>query len=479
MAETGNTRFCQKQGEKSMKMKQWKLPAADSLTKGAVLPALIRFSLPYLLAVFLQQLYGLADLFAAGMFNGADIVTAVSVGSQFLHMFTAVTIGLAAGVTVAVSRAAGAGEEKELEKAVNASFWVFGVYAVLMILLLFSLPDVILQLLQVPQEAFEQARLYLLICFAGIPFIVAYNVISCIYRGRGDSITPLVFVAAACISNIALDFLFMGPFGMKAAGAALATVLGQILAVALAFAHMKKTRFVERSALFARPSKKSVKALLEVGVPIAFQDGFIQIAFLIITAIGNSRGLTDAAAIGITEKIISFLFLVPSSLSQSLSAMAGQNVGAGLYERASRALWDAIFLCLGWSTLMIVLCETAGSWLIGLFISDPAVIQAGAVYLSSYILDLMGVSFHFCLGTYFCVFHKSGLSFLQNFLSVVLFRIPLAWGASKAFPDTLFYMGLAAPAGSLFQALLCLFFYRKDHALFCGKTRAEFQEKTA
>lgn len=401
-----------------MEKKHWKLPAADSLTRGAVLPALVRFSLPYLLAVFLQQLYGLADLLAAGMFNGADIVTAVSVGSQFMHMFTAVTIGLASGCTVAVSRAAGAGNQKELDRAINASVWVFGVYAVLMHMILFCLPDVILQLLQVPEQAIEQARLYLLICFAGIPFIVAYNVIACIYRGRGDSMTPLAFVGAACFGNIFLDFLFMGPFGMKAAGAALATVFGQILSVALAVFWMKKTRFIDREALMARPSKKSVKALLTVGVPIAFQDGFIQIAFLIITAIGNSRGLIDAAAIGITEKVISFLFLVPSSLSQSLSAMAGQNVGAGLYQRAARALWDAIGLCLAWSALMILLCETAGSWLIGLFISDGAVIHAGAVYLSSYILDLIGVSFHFCLGTYFCVFQKSGLSFLQNFLSV-------------------------------------------------------------
>lgn len=461
------------------KRKQWKLPAEDSLTQGPVLPALVRFSLPYLLAVFLQQLYGLADLFAAGIFNGAEIVTAVSVGSQFMHMFTAITIGLAAGCTVAVSRAAGAREHRQMERVICASLWVFGVFALVMMGLLFCLPDVILQLLQVPAEAFDQARLYLLICFAGIPFIVAYNVIACIYRGRGDSITPLAFVGAACASNILLDFLFMGSLHMQAAGAALATVLGQILAVGLALWWMKRTRFMEASALFARPSRSSVRVLLEVGVPIAFQDGFIQIAFLIITAIGNSRGLTDAAAIGITEKIISFLFLVPSSLSQSLSAMAGQNVGAGQYQRANRALWDAIGLCLGWSLLMILLCETSGRWLIGLFISDQAVVCAGAVYLSSYILDLLGVSFHFCLGTYFCVFHKSGLSFVQNFLSVILFRIPLAWWASRAFPDTLFYMGLAAPAGSVFQALLCLYFYRKDHALFLPQTSGKPEERTA
>lgn len=439
--------------------------AGPDLLHGPVLQTLVIFALPYLLAVFLQQLYGLADLFVAGLYNGADTVTAVSVGSQFMHMFTAVVIGLASGTTVAVSRAAGEGDRHRLEQSIAASARVFSVFALVSMGLLFCVPDGLLNLLQVPEEACAQARDYLLICFAGIPFIVAYNVISCIYRGRGDSVIPLLFVGAACVSNIALDFVFLGPLKMQAAGAALATVAGQVLAVALALWHMKKTGFVSRETLQTRPDRQTMKSLLEVGIPVSLQDGFIQVAFLIITAIGNSRGLTDAAAIGITEKLISFLFLVPSALSQSLSAMAGQNVGAGQVPRAASALWHAIGLCLAWSALVIAFCEWKGAWLIGLFIQDAAVIAQGASYLSSYILDLVGVSFHFCLGVYFCVFHRSGLSFIQNFLSVILFRIPLAWWAAQVSPD-LFYMGLAAPAGSLFQMALCLWFYYRDRALF-------------
>ncbi|MCF0259740.1 MAG: MATE family efflux transporter [Erysipelotrichaceae bacterium] len=445
----------------------------SSLTKGPVLSTLLRFSAPYLIVCFLQQLYGMADLLIAGQFYQADIVTAVSVGSQFMHMVTAVIIGLTMGSTVMISRSVGEQDHEKTSLALGNTVTLFLILSGILTVLLFCLKDSILDWMSVPLEAYEACGQYLLLCFLGIPIITAYNIITCMYRGIGDSVTPAWFVAAACIINIVLDFVFMGVFDLHAQGAALATVLAQFGSVIFALVWLKRKPLgFEISRATLKLNKKMCRSLIGIGLPIACQDGFIQIAFLVITAIGNQRGLTDAAAIGIVEKLVSFFFLVPSAISQSLSAMAGQNVGAGRLDRAYLALKDSIGLCLGYSVLFIAVSLFAGKWMISLFIHDSAVIEAGYVYLSAYCFDMLGVSFHFNMSSYFCAFKKSMVSFIQNFLSVILFRVPGAWAASVLFPSTLLYMGMAAPAGSVFQALFCVIYFlcNKKNFLPEGKT---------
>lgn len=432
----------------------------NSLTRGPVLQTLLRFSGPYLIVCFLQQLYGMADLFVAGQYYQADIVTAVSVGSQFMHMVTAVIIGLTMGSTVMISRSVGEQNRKKTSLALGNTVTLFLGLSIVLTIVMLLLKDSILVWMSVPPEALQECGMYLTICFLGIPVITSYNIITCMYRGIGDSVTPAWFVFAACLINIALDFFFMGVLNWHAQGAAAATVIAQFGSVVFALIWLKLHPLdfeVSRETL--KPNKKMCSSLIGIGLPIACQDGFIQIAFLIITAIGNSRGLTDAAAIGITEKLVSFFFLVPSALSQSLSALAGQNVGAARYDRAYEALKDSVSICLGYSFFFIAVSLLFGKWMVSLFIDDSAVVQQGAVYLSSYCFDMLGVSFHFNMSSYFCAFKKSMISFVQNFLSVILFRIPLAWLASVLFPATLLYMGMAAPAGSAFQAIFCVLYF--------------------
>ena len=292
------------------------------LTKGSVFRVLIQFSLPYLLSCFLQTFYGLADLFITGQFNGADAISAVSVGSQIMHMLTVIIVGLAMGSTVTISHHIGERDMKKAGRAVGNTVSLFLAFAVILTIGLLLGVEGILKCVSIPPEAYAQTRTYLIICFAGIPFITAYNIISCIFREMGDSRSPLYFVAAACVMNVVLDFLLIGCFSMGAAGAAFGTVISQTASVVIALAAIRKKRLglsVKKEDF--RPDKKSLGNILRIGIPIAFQDGLIQVSFMIITIIANRRGVTAAASVGIVEKIISFFFLVPSAMLSSISSI--------------------------------------------------------------------------------------------------------------------------------------------------------------
>lgn len=429
------------------------------LTEGSVLKNMLRFSLPYLLSCFLQTFYGLADLFITGRYNGADTITAVSVGSQVTHMLTVVIVGLAMGATVTISRAVGARDQRRAEKTIGSTISLFALFAVGTTVLLLLAAEGILSLLSTPAEAFSQARSYLTICFAGIPFITAYNVISSVFRGQGDSKSPMYFVAAAGVINVILDWLFIGPMALGAVGAALATVIAQGCSVVLALLWMRRQNLgitLRKSDL--RLSGLSV--LLKIGVPVALQDGFIQISFLVITAIANGRGVDVAAAVGIVEKIICFLFLVPSAMLSTVSAVAAQNAGAGLHRRSRQALVYGIVITVAVGTVFAAICQVWAEPIVRLFSKESElVVTLGGQYLRAYSLDCAIASIHFCFSGYFCAYERSVLSFVHNLISVLAIRIPGAYLASALFPDTLYPMGLAAPAGSLVSVIICLIMF--------------------
>lgn len=432
-----------------------------NLTQGSVLKNLIRFSLPYLLSCFLQTFYGLADLFITGQFNGADVITAVSVGSQITHMLTVIIVGLAMGTTVTIGHAVGAEKKEQASRTIGNTVILFAAFALVATVLLILCLNGIVAAVATPSEAVEQTKSYLFICFIGVPFITAYNVISSIFRGMGDSRTPMYFVAIAGVVNVILDYLFIGAFGMGATGAALATVAAQAVSVTLALAAMLRMDLgIKMSRQDFAPERETMSAILKVGFPIAAQDGFIQISFLIITAIANGRGVDVAAAVGIVEKLISFFFLVPSAMLSSVSAIAAQNAGAGKHSQGRRVLCYGIGISVAFGLAVALFCQFGSEFLVGLFAKgEPEVVKLGGQYLRAYVFDCVAAGIHFCFSGYFCAYGKAILSFVHNLLSVLLVRIPGAYLASVFFPDTLYPMGWAPPAGSLLSALICIGFF--------------------
>ena len=433
----------------------------NNLTSGSVLKSIFYFSLPYLFSYFLQTLYGMADLFIIGQFDGVASTTAVSIGSQVMHMITVMIVGLAMGTTVTIGRAVGGKDNAKAGRLIGNTVTLFLTGSIVLAAVLVGLVGSIVQWVSVPEEAVAGTKAYLILCFIGIPCITAYNILASIFRGLGDSRSPMYFIAIACVSNIALDYLFMGALHMGPSGAALGTTLSQLVSVIVSLAVIlrRKSTGIRLSRADFRPRRETLGEILSIGVPVMLQDGFIQVSFMIITIIANRRGLTDAAAIGIVEKIISFLFLVPSSMLSTVSALGAQNIGAGKHDRVDTILRYAIGIGVGFGVIVAAAMQFIAPAVVRPFTTDEAVVLAGASYIRGYIFDCLFAGIQFSFSGYFCAYGKSGLSFLHNTLSILLVRVPGAWLASRFFPQTLLPMGLASACGSLFSSVVCVIAY--------------------
>ena len=433
---------------------------ARDLTKGSIGKNILVFSIPYLISYFLQTLYGMADLFIIGQFQGAASITAVSIGSQVMHMVTVILVGLAMGTTVTIARAVGAREREAAARSIGNTVTLFlGVSVALAAIMVAVLPQIV-AIMSTPVEAAKGTNDYLYYCALGIPLITAYNIIASIFRGLGDTRSPMYFIAVACALNIALDYAFLGGLGMGPEGAAIATILSQGVSVLLSFLYIRRggTGIDVARSDFA-PDRAALADILRIGVPIALQDGFIQVSFLVITVIANMRGLTDAAAVGIVEKVISFLFLVPSSMLSTVSALGAQNVGAGAHARVRQTLRYALGIAVSFGICISVLVQFTAESVLALFTSDAGVILAGAAYFHGYVIDCIFAGVHFCFSGYFCAYGRSEISFLHNIVSITCARIPLAYLASTTFPATLLPMGLATATGSLVSIIICALAY--------------------
>lgn len=430
-----------------------------NLTSGSVGKTIAYFALPYLLSYFLQTLYGMADLFIAGQFVGVDGITAVANGSQVMHMLTVIIVGLAMGTTVLTGRAVGAKNMKEASVVIGNTVVLFMSLSVLFMIGLLGAVRPIVSLIGVPEEAVEGTVAYLIICFVGIPFITAYNIISSIFRGLGDSKSPMYFIAIACVANIVLDYIFMGVCELGPAGAALGTTLAQTLSVVIALISIrKKDSGIQLKKEYFRLDRQVLMRILEIGVPVAVQDGCIQVAFIVITVIANHMGLDEAAAVGVVEKVIGAIFIVPSSMMATVSALSAQNIGAGKPERAAQTLRYATMITSIYGVIVTGIVLFTAEWVVGAFTKDAAVIRLGSQYLRGYIWDSIVAGVHFCFTGFFCAYGKSYIGFVHNITSILLVRIPGAYFASKFF-ITMLLMGMAAPAGSVLSVVICVIAY--------------------
>lgn len=436
-----------------------------NLTNGSVLRNILVFSLPYLFSYLLQTLYGMADLYIIGQYGTVAQTTAVSIGSQVMHMLTVMIVGLAMGTTVFVGQAVGGGDRSKAAQGIGNTVCLFMGISVVLTAVLVALVRPITAAMSTPADAVEGTVAYLTICFIGIPFITAYNIISSIFRGIGDSKSPMYFIAIACVANICLDLVFMGCFGLGPAGAALGTTLSQAISVVVSLVMMRKRSIgIPLSKADFKPRRPVMQSILRIGIPVAVQDGLIQIAFILITVIANHRGLNDSAAVGIVEKVISFLFLVPSSMLSTVSALCAQNIGAGKPQRATATLRYAILLAAGFGLTVAIGMQFAAGSVVALFTdastaAGAEVVRLGSGYLRGYVWDCVFAGIHFCFSGYFCAVGRSEFSFLHNIIAIGLMRVPGVYLTSKLFPDTLLPMGLATAFGSLISVVICVLLF--------------------
>ena len=432
----------------------------QNFTEGKIFAPLIRFVGPVLLALLLQTMYGAIDLMVVGQFGTSADVSAVSTGSMVMHTVTVVITGLAMGLTVLVGRKIGEGLREDAGNIIGSGIWLFGVLAVVLsVLMVFAAPSMA-KLMQAPVEALDKTISYITICSAGAIFIVAYNLVGSIFRGIGDSVMPLVTVAIACVLNIIGDLVFVALFHMGTAGAAIATVFAQAVSVALSLLLIRRREMpFSLKAGVIRPSGKLIRQILILGIPIALQDLLVSISFLAITAIVNSLGLIASAGVGVAEKLCGFVMLVPSAYMQAMSAFVAQNMGAGKPQRAQKALLCGIASSLVVGAVMGYLSFFRGDLLAGLFAKDAAVISAAAEYLKAYAIDCLLTSFLFCFIGYFNGTGNTIFVMLQGIIGSFGVRLPVSWIVCRQAGANLFHIGLATPASSLVQIILCGVFF--------------------
>ena len=438
----------------------------QNFLSGPILSSLLRFAGPVFLALCLQAAYGAVDLLVVGRFGTAADMSAVSTGSQILHTITIVVTSFAMGVTVLIAQRIGEGKGQDAGKVIGASICLFAVIGLLVTLLQVSAAEGLSALMKAPAEAFAKTAQYVRICGAGSLFIVAYNLLGSVFRGMGDSKTPLLSVAIACVANIIGDLLLVGVFDMGAAGAAIATVVAQGISVVLCLFVIRRRGLpfpFERR--FIRWDGAILGRVVGLGTPIALQELLVGISFLVILTIVNGLGLAPSAGVGVAQKLCSFIMLVPSAFSQSLSAFAGQNMGARKPNRAQKAMalgMGASFLC---GILMATVVFLFGVELSHIFTDDPAVARASADYLQAYAVDTLFVAFLFCYIGFFNGCGKTRFVMIQGIVGAFGVRIPVSYFLSKIQPVSLYRVGLATPASTLVQIALCtgyLIYLRKS-----------------
>lgn len=433
----------------------------QNLIQGNILKSLISFALPVLLALFLQAMYGAADLIIVGRFANTYEQSGVASGSQLFNMITMVITGLTMGMTVFVGDCIGGGKPDKAGRGVGTGIAIFAVLAVVITALVVPFSDNLSIFLHAPSEAFAQTSGYVRICGIGTIFIIAYNVIGAIFRGIGDSKTPLITVAIACVINIFGDLLLVAGFDMGAAGAAIATVFAQAISVifSLYFIRKKNLPFTF-SKKYIRFDPACLKKILLVGVPIALQEMLVQFSFLFIQVVVNRMGVMESAAVGVAEKVCVFLMLVASAYMHSISAFVAQNNGAGEFERSRKALFYGIKTALIAGFVMGIIAFFAGGLLSSIFSGEGEVIAFAHDYLKAYAIDCLLTAVLFCFVGYFNGCGKTIFVMVQGVVGAFCVRIPVVYLMSQIEGASLFHIGLGTPISSMAQIILCILAYR-------------------
>lgn len=433
----------------------------SDFTQGSILKKLVAFMLPVLGALVLQAAYGAVDLLVVGRFGTNSGLSAVSTGSQVLNLVTFVVTQLAMGVTVLIARYLGEKRPEQIGGLIGGSAVVFTIITAVLFVALVFFAEPISRLVQAPAEALDLTTGYVRICGGGIFFIVAYNLLSAIFRGLGDSKSPLMFVAVACVVNIVGDLLLVAVFHMDAAGAALATVFAQAISVVFALMLLKKRglpfKITKRDFRITPQCRRALK----IGLPLALQECLTQGSFLALCAFVNRLGLLASSGYGVANKIVNFAMLVPSALMQSMASFVSQNVGAGNEQRARKSMFTGMGVGMVIGVIVFALVMFNGDVLTSLFTTDPDVIQNGFDYLKGFAAETILTAVLFSMIGYFNGHNNTVWVMAQGLIQTLIVRLPMSYIMSIQPNASLTSIGLAAPTATLFGIVLNVIYYMR------------------
>lgn len=433
----------------------------NSLLQGGITRSLVVFTMPILFALLLQVTYGMVDMLIVGNFASIRDISAVSTGSQLISTLTSLCTGLAMGTTILIGQRIGESREDDIGPAISNSIILFLSISLLLMGIILIFKQDVLDLMNTPSDARFETGKYIFYSAIGIPMIFSYNVLGSIFRGLGDSKTPLIAVAIACVVNIIGDFILVAGFNLGAAGAAIATVVAQTTSLIVSLWIIKKRKLFNydmRSRMF-NIRFDLIKKVVVLGTPIAFQSVLTSISFLFITVIVNKFGVIFSASVGITEKLVGAIMLLPLSFMQSMSVFVAQNYGAKNFTRIRRGLVSGIVISFVFGLFTAYLAIFQGKLLISIFNSDLAIIDAASDYMKAYAIDTLFVPVLFCLTGYLNGCGRTMYAMIHGVIGAIGIRLTLTYFFSTIEPVSLFNIGLATPSATLVQIVMCIFFY--------------------
>ena len=428
-------------------------------TQGSILKKLVPFMLPILGALVLQAAYGAVDLLVVGRFGSTSGLSAVSTGRQVLNLVTFVGTQFAMGITVLIARYLGEKKPQYIGQVIGGAAVVFTMISAVLFVVMVGFARSISVLMQAPEEAVALTSSYVRICGGGIFFIVAYNLLSAIFRGLGDSKSPLLFVLVACIVNIFGDLILVAGLHMDAAGAAIATVFAQAVSVVCALVILLKKDLPFKLHKTDFRLNLQCKKFLAIGFPLALQEFLTQVSFLALCAFVNRLGLEASSGYGVACKIVNFAMLIPSSLMQSMASFVSQNVGAGNKKRAKQSMFTGIGIGLVFGCVVFALVWFKGDLLSSVFTTDAAVVANSYAYLKGFALETVATAVLFSMVGYFNGNDKTVWVMVQGLVQTLLVRLPMAYIMSIQPNASLTKIGLAAPTSTVVGVVLNVCFY--------------------
>ena len=353
--------------------------ANTDMIKGSIFKSILWFSIPLLIGNFFQQLYNTVDSYVVGNFVDTNALAAVGASGPMINLLLVLFVGISTGANVMVAQYFGAKRRSELSDTVGTVITLTLLASIIIMIVGPLLVPPFLRMVDTPVEIFDMTSSYLTIYFLGIAGMAYYNIIAGVLRGMGDSVMPLLFLMAACLTNIVLDLLFVAKFGWGVAGVAIATIIAQAVSSAMVMYKLMHTQ--EDYKLELRKihfHKKMVKKIIAFGFPAALQQSITSFSNVIVQSYINRFGATAMAGYSATIRIDGFLQLPLQSFNMAITTFVGQNIGAKQYRRVKKGIWAAWVM----SSLVILVGSVSmyffAPYLIGVFTDDAQVIANGS-----------------------------------------------------------------------------------------------------
>ena len=430
-----------------------------AILHGSIFWALTRFAVPILCSLILQALYGAVDLWMVSQFAANADVSAVSTGGQTMLIVNGIVTGLSMGITILLGQAVGEGNDQQGARIIGTGTWIFSVLAAVLTLILLVGAPSLTHALHAPAEAYDQTVHYMMICGVGTVFVVGFNVLNGIFCGLGDSKTPLYFVVIACVANIIGDYVLIAVVDLGAEGAALATIAAQAVSVAFALVLIKRRLpFAVYSSHFGLDASLAW-SIVKLGLPVALLRMTNELSYLVILGFVNTLGVVASGGVGIAEKLVMFILLIPTAYMSAVSAFVAQNTGAAQHDRARRTLWVGMATAAVIGGGMAYLSFFHGDALSHLFTGDAAVIAASAEFLKATALECFILSLAYCYDGYFNGIEKTTFVMVQGIIAALCVRIPYAYYASIQPTPSLFNIGLSTALAAAFMFVACTGYY--------------------